>query len=54
MATMATGTPFQAVLFDFNGVLWWDTQLQERAWVEFSSMVRGAPLTPEELKIHWF
>lgn len=52
MATMATGAPFQAVLFDFNGVLWWDTQLQERAWVEFSSMVRGAPLTPEELKIH--
>ena len=41
----------QAVIFDFNGVLWWDGHLQDRAWAEYSARLRGTPLTPEEMAL---
>ncbi len=44
--------PFQGIIFDLNGVLWWDGQLQEQAWRQFSAHVRGWPLSAEELAVH--
>jgi beta-phosphoglucomutase-like phosphatase (HAD superfamily) len=40
---------FGGVIFDFNGVLWWDTHLQEKAWTQYSTLARGTPFTHEEL-----
>ena len=38
----------KGVIFDFNGVLFWDTELQEKAWDDFSIKHRGLPFTEEE------
>jgi beta-phosphoglucomutase-like phosphatase (HAD superfamily) len=43
---------FLGIIFDFNGVLWWDGHLQEQAWGEFSKEKRGVPFTGEEMAIH--
>jgi HAD superfamily hydrolase (TIGR01509 family) len=43
---------YAGIIFDFNGVLWWDGPLQERAWREFSAAFRGVPLTPGEMAEH--
>jgi len=40
---------YQGIIFDFNGVLFWDSSLHERAWWEFSTILRGFPLTDEEI-----
>lgn len=39
----------RAIIFDFNGVLWWDTELQGRAWQDFAIAVRGRPLDEQEV-----
>lgn len=51
-ALVLDGRAFSGVIFDFNGVLWWDEHLQDRAWREFSARVRGAPLSAEEMAVH--
>jgi beta-phosphoglucomutase len=43
---------YEGVIFDFNGVLWWDTHLQEIAWKQFSSEIRGASFSREEMTVH--
>lgn len=43
---------FSGVIFDFNGVLWWDSALQECSWKQFSATLRGMPLSDEELRVH--
>lgn len=43
---------FKGIIFDFNGVLWWDTALQEQAWQQFVTELRGTPFSAEELAIH--
>jgi HAD superfamily hydrolase (TIGR01509 family) len=43
---------FSGLIFDFNGVLWWDNRLQEAAWRDFSAGVRGWPLSTAELAEH--
>jgi beta-phosphoglucomutase-like phosphatase (HAD superfamily) len=43
---------FRGIIFDFNGVLWWDNDLQELAWQQFAGQVRGEPLSAEELAVH--
>jgi len=45
---------YQGIIFDFNGVLWWDSQLQEQAWCEFATDQFGISLTREmlELEVH--
>jgi HAD superfamily hydrolase (TIGR01509 family) len=43
---------FDGIIFDFNGVLWWDRRLQESAWRQFSTAVRGHPFSPEEIRVH--
>jgi len=42
----------RAVIFDFNGVLWWDGHLQDRAWGDFAERVRGRRLSAEEMAVH--
>ncbi len=42
----------KGIIFDFNGVLWWDTHLQEKAWKNFSKKLRGTPLNYEEIACH--
>ncbi|QRK10077.1 HAD family phosphatase [Archangium violaceum] len=51
-ASTQTGGTFKGVIFDFNGVLFWDSHLQERAWRELSAEVRGTPFTDEEMRLH--
>ena len=43
---------FQGLIFDFNGVLWWDTHLHEFAWKQFSEQIRGVSLSSEEITTH--
>jgi beta-phosphoglucomutase-like phosphatase (HAD superfamily) len=42
----------KAVIFDFNGVLWWDAHLQNKAWKAYSATLRGWPLSDEEMDVH--
>lgn len=42
----------KAVIFDFNGVLWWDSHLHEKAWKDYAKKVRGAEFTDEEMHTH--
>lgn len=42
---------FKAIIFDFNGVLWWDGRLQEDAWQQFAVQLRGRPFTDEEMAV---
>jgi HAD superfamily hydrolase (TIGR01509 family) len=37
------------IIFDFNGVLWWDNALQEDSWRDFSAALRGYPLSDLEM-----
>jgi HAD superfamily hydrolase (TIGR01509 family) len=43
---------FEAVIFDFNGVLVWDSDLHEEAWSQLAQAVRGAPFTQAEMRVH--
>jgi beta-phosphoglucomutase-like phosphatase (HAD superfamily) len=43
---------FKGIVFDFNGVLWWDGHLQTEAWQQFALEVRGTAFSKEELAIH--
>lgn len=40
----------KAIIFDFNGTLFRDYEKNNGAWVEFSKVVRGYPLTWEEME----
>ena len=42
----------KGIIFDFNGVLWWDSHLQEQAWRQFSAEIRDWPLSEEEVAVH--
>lgn len=42
----------ETVIFDFNGVLLWDTPLHEAAWRAYSEQLRGRPLSPDEMTQH--
>lgn len=44
--------PVQGLIFDFNGVLWWDSHLQEQAWSAFAARLRGRPLSTAEIAEH--
>ncbi|MGD8466726.1 MAG: HAD family phosphatase [Anaerolineae bacterium] len=43
---------YGGLIFDFNGVLWWDGHLQEQAWVDVSARLRGRPLSAGEIDLH--
>lgn len=40
---------YAGVIFDFNGVLLWDSHVQEKTWYEFSKSLRGKPFSDEEM-----
>jgi len=43
---------FKGIIFDFNGVLWWDAHLQEQSWQQFAAEIRGVPFSVEEMASH--
>ena len=43
---------FKGIVFDLNGVLWWDGRLQENAWRLFSHALRGKVLSKREMAAH--
>ena len=44
-----SSTKYVGVIFDFNGVLLWDSLIQEQAWQNFSMIFRGSLLSTEEV-----
>ncbi len=44
----------QGIIFDFNGTLYWDSQLHYDAWREFSKILRGTEFTDEEMRDKMF
>lgn len=46
------GIGLKGIIFDFNGVLWWDTPLQVEAWSRYAEIVRGKRLSPDEIEQH--
>jgi HAD superfamily hydrolase (TIGR01509 family) len=40
---------YRGIIFDFNGVLIWDSHLHEQVWRQYALQLRGIPLTDEEL-----
>ncbi len=42
----------KGVIFDLNGVLWWDGHLQEAAWQQTAAVIRGRPFSPDEMAVH--
>lgn len=44
----------KGVIFDFNGTLYWDSQLHYDAWEEYSKILRGTPFTYEEMRDKMF
>jgi beta-phosphoglucomutase-like phosphatase (HAD superfamily) len=41
---------YTGIIFDFNGVLLWDTHLHEQVWSDFAAKLRGTPLTAAEAR----
>lgn len=44
----------KGIIFDFNGTLYWDSQLHYDAWKEFSAILRGKAFTTEEMRDKMF
>ena len=44
----------KGIIFDFNGTLYWDSQLHYDAWREYSAMLRDKPFTDEEMREKMF
>jgi beta-phosphoglucomutase-like phosphatase (HAD superfamily) len=42
----------QGIIFDFNGVLFSDSDLQEQAWQVIAKRLRGREMTAEEFALH--
>ena len=40
----------EAIIFDFNGVLLWDTPWHEEAWRAAAEKFRGTAVTTEEME----
>jgi beta-phosphoglucomutase-like phosphatase (HAD superfamily) len=43
---------YKAVIFDFNGVLFFDADLQARSWQRIAKELRGSEMTANELDTH--
>jgi HAD superfamily hydrolase (TIGR01509 family) len=46
------GEGYKGIILDFNGVLWWDTDLQTEAWRRYAEILRGKSLSPQEIEEH--
>lgn len=42
----------KGAIFDFNGVLLWDTHLHEQAWQLFAKRMRGSSFSDQEIEEH--
>ncbi len=42
----------KGIIFDFNGVLLWDTHFHERAWIDVSKKIRGFPFSQAQIYDH--
>ena len=38
----------KGIIFDFNGTLFWDSEIQENAWKTFGKKLSGRDITDEE------
>jgi HAD superfamily hydrolase (TIGR01509 family) len=43
---------FNGIIFDFNGVLFWDADLQVKSWQAMAKDLRGRKMTDDELDTH--
>lgn len=41
---------YKGIIFDFNGVLFFDTTLQEEAWKTIAKKLRGSPFSDDEME----
>ena len=44
----------KGIIFDFNGTLFWDSQLHLDTWREYSKKLRGTPFTDDEMFKYMF
>ena len=44
----------RGIIFDFNGTLFWDSELHYDAWRIFSEKLRGYPFTDDEMRKYMF
>ena len=44
----------KGIIFDFNGTLFWDSQLHYDAWRDYSKLLRGFEFTDEEMRDKMF
>lgn len=44
----------KGIIFDFNGTLYWDSQLHYDAWREYSKLLRGVEFSDEEMRNKMF
>ena len=44
----------KGIIFDFNGTLYWDSQLHYDAWREYSKLLRGYEFSDEEMRDKMF
>ena len=44
----------QGIIFDFNGTLFFDSELHYEAWRIYSEKLRGYKFTDEEMRLHMF
>ena len=44
----------KGIIFDFNGTLYWDSQLHYDAWRDYSKILRGYSFTDEEMRDKMF
>lgn len=52
--TIHTGGLMKGIIFDFNGTLYWDSQLHYDAWKEYSKILRGYEFSTEEMRDKMF
>jgi beta-phosphoglucomutase-like phosphatase (HAD superfamily) len=45
---------FNGIIFDFNGVLFFDAQLQIESWQRVAKELRGQEMVPDELDTHMY
>jgi len=46
------GVRYRGIVFDFNGVLFWDADLQVKSWQVIARNLRGHEMTDDELVAH--
>ena len=45
---------YRGIIFDFNGTLFWDSEMHQEAWRIFSKRIRGTMFTDEEMRKYMF